>query len=328
MELKTCITIPPPPFQVSYKDRLLLLGSCFSENIGEKLTGLKFQADINPFGTLYNPLSICMAVDILKKKKNYTSEDLIFSKGFYHSMDHHSRFSSVFEEDCLSVINKRIELSSKALKKTDIIFITYGTRYVYTDKSTGKVVANCHKLPEASFNRFSLDVTDITEASINLISSLKEINPDIKCIFTVSPIRHWKDGAHNNQLSKAALLLSIDAIQKRYPSSVAYFPAYEILMDELRDYRFYADDMFHPSSLAIAYIWQRFTETFIHPDSVSIMKEWINIVKAIQHKPFNPKSEQYRNFILQTLLKMERIKEKFPYFDIETELNTLKSKLN
>lgn len=328
MELKTYITIPPPPFQVSYKDRLLLLGSCFSENIGQKLTELKFRADINPFGTLYNPLSINTGVEILKEKKKYTSKDLIFSAGVYHSMDHHSRFSSVSEKECLSVINGRIELSSEMLKKTDIVFITYGTRYVYTDKSTGKIVANCHKLPETSFCRSPLDIHEIIEVGLKLISSLKQINPDIKCIFTVSPIRHWKDGAHNNQLSKAALLLAIDAIQKEYPDSITYFPAYEILMDELRDYRFYADDMLHPSPLAVEYIWQRFAETFIHSDSVSIMKEWIHIVKAIHHKPFNPQSEQYRHFILKTLLKIERIKEKFPYFDIEKELNTLKSKLN
>ena len=304
------------------------MGSCFSENIGQKLSQFKFRTDINPFGTLYNPLSIGAAVEILKEKKKYTSQDLILQNGVYHSMDHHSQFSSVSEKECLSAINDRIEFSSGTLKKTNIVFITFGTRYVYTDKFSGKVVANCHKLPEMLFNRYPLDICDIVEAGIKLISSLKQISPDIKCIFTVSPIRHWKDGAHNNQLSKAALLIAIDGIQKAHPDSTAYFPAYEILMDELRDYRFYADDMLHPSPLAVEYIWQRFAETFIHPDSISIMKEWSHIVKAIQHKPFNSQSEQYRNFILQTLLKIERIKEKFPSFDIEKELSILKSKLN
>lgn len=328
MELNTRIVIPQPPFRISYTDNLLLLGSCFAESIGQKLSDNKFRTDINPFGTLYNPASIASAIHILKEKKQYTSTDLFMHNGLFNSWDHHSRFSFSTEKESLFTINERINYSSAFLPTTRIALITLGTRYIYRLKDSGRIVANCHKFPEKTFNRYPLKGNDIVTECRLMIDDLKELNPDIKIIFTVSPIRHWKDGPHNNQLSKAALLLAIEQIQAEYGEAIAYFPAYEIMMDELRDYRFYADDMVHPSALAVEYIWQRFIETFVNQESVGIMKEWQDILRAINHKPFNPGSVQYQNFILQTLLKMERITEKIPYFDIANEIKTLKSKLN
>lgn len=328
MELHTCIAISKPPFSISYKDKLLLLGSCFAENIGQKLSDNKFNVTINPFGTLYNPCSIASAISILKNKKIYTATDLIYRDGLFHSMDHHSRFSAATESDCLQTINNQLQLAGQNLKDTNIVLITLGTRYVYQLKSSGQIAANCHKLPEKSFNRYPLETEEIAHKCRSIYLQLYEINPDIKIIFTVSPIRHWKDGAHNNQLSKASLLLAIDKIQQEYPTCIGYFPAYEIMMDELRDYRFYANDMIHPSALAIDYIWQRFTDTFINKDSILIMKEWQDILKSLRHKPFNPNSKEYHNFIMQTLLKIDRITGKFPYFDIAKEKESLMSKLN
>ena len=177
------------------------------------------------------------------------------------------------------------------------------------------------------FDRQRLSAREIVEDWKPLLLALWEQNPALKILFTVSPIRHWKDGAHENQLSKATLLLATDALQKDYPGRIAYFPAYEILMDELRDYRFYADDMLHPSPLAIDYIWARFTENFLSTATSAILKEWGDIQKAINHKPFQPDSEAYKRFILQTLLKMEQISEKIPSFDIRKEIEIVKSKL-
>lgn len=328
MELNTRIVIPQPSFKISYADNLLLLGSCFAENIGQKLSDNKFRTDVNPFGTLYNPASITNAVHILTEKKHYRPSDLFIHNGLFNSWDHHSRFSFTTIEESLSTINRRMERSSAFLSTTQVAIITLGTRYIYRLKETGRIVANCHKLPEKTFNRYPLKCNDIVTECRLMIDDFKELNPNIRFIFTVSPIRHWKDGAHNNQLSKAALLLAIEQIQVEYGDEVAYFPAYEIMMDELRDYRFYAEDMIHPSALAVEYIWQRFIETFVNQESITIMKEWQDILKAINHKPFNPSSEQYRNFILQTLLKMERITDKIPYFDIANEIEILKSKLN
>ncbi|WP_106831385.1 GSCFA domain-containing protein [Parabacteroides pacaensis] len=327
MELSTRIMIPKGDFSLSYSDKLLLLGSCFAENIGQKLLNYKFNVDSNPFGILYNPYSIASAIRILKSNKEYMAKDLFQYEGVFHSFDHHSRFSSTREADCLQLINSRLTSSRAKLPTTSTAIITLGTSFIYHLKETGKPVTNCHKLPEKYFIRRRYELAEIAKICDNIMQELLVLHPQIHVIFTVSPIRHWKDGAHANQLSKATLLLAIDKIQQNYPNHVTYFPAYEIMMDELRDYRFYADDMLHPSPLAIEYIWQHFCESYMNKETLQIMKEWEKIQKAINHRPFNPQSEIYHKFILQTLLKIERITRKFPFFDSENEIKALKSKL-
>lgn len=327
MELYTYIHIPRAPFRFSCTERMLLLGSCFAENIGTRLARNKFNVDINPFGTLYNPASIAAALRRLLHPERFTAGDLLQHEGVYHSFSHHSRFSSTSETECLRNINDRLEASTNEFRKTTYLVVTLGTAYVYRLKSSGEVVANCHKLPEKMFDRSMLTVGEIIAEWKELLLSLWKQNPDLKILFTVSPIRHWKDGAHGNQLSKATLLLAVDELQAAYPERIAYFPAYEIMMDELRDYRFYATDMLHPSELAIDYIWQRFTENFLSDETKGILKEWAEIQKAINHRPFQPESDAYKRFISQTLLKMERINEKFPSFDLTKEMEIIKSKL-
>lgn len=327
MELYTYVHISKAPFRFSCTERMLLLGSCFAENIGIRLAGNKFNVDINPFGTLYNPASIAAALRRLLHPARFTAGDLLQQEGVYHSFAHHSRFSSTSETECLENINGRLLASAEGFRTTACLVVTLGTAYVYRLKSTGEVVANCHKLPEKIFDRSLLSVTEIVAEWKELLLSLWEQNPELKILFTVSPIRHWKDGAHGNQLSKATLLLAVNELQAAYPERIAYFPAYEIMMDELRDYRFYATDMLHPSELAIDYIWQRFTENFLSDESKEILKEWAEIQKAINHRPFQPESDAYKRFISQTLLKMERINEKFPSFDLTKEREIIKSKL-
>lgn len=327
MELCTRITIPKALFTFSYTDRTVLLGSCFAENIGKKLTDNKFATDVNPFGTLYNPMSVASALKMLLRPERFATGDLFCHEGIYHSFSHHSRFSSASEAECLDTINERLTDSSAFLRKATRLIVTLGTAYVYRLKENGQIVSNCHKLPERLFDRSMLSVADITTEWHNLLLSLWEQNPGLQVLFTVSPIRHWKDGAHANQLSKSTLLLAIDRLQESYPEHIAYFPAYEIMMDELRDYRFYADDMLHPSPLAIEYIWQRFIESLLAKEAQAIYREWREIQKAINHKPFQPDGEGYKQFILQTLLKMERISDKFPSFEFSNERDMLKSKL-
>ena len=327
MELYTCVHIPKAPFRFSCTERMLLLGSCFAENIGERLAGNKFNVDINPFGTLYNPASIAAALRMLLHPERFTARDLLQHEGVYHSFAHHSRFSSTSDTECLGNINGRLFASSGEFRSTAYLVVTLGTAYVYRLKSSGEVVANCHKLPEKMFDRSMLTVKEIVSEWKELLLSLWEQNPELKILFTVSPIRHWKDGAHGNQISKATLLLAVDELQTAYPERIAYFPAYEIMMDELRDYRFYATDMLHPSELAIDYIWQCFTGNFLSDETKGILKEWAEIQKAINHRPFQPESDAYKRFISQTLLKMERINEKFPSFDLTKEMEIIKSKL-
>jgi len=327
MEFYTRINIPKSSFLLSYTDSIVMIGSCFAENIGKLLQENKFNTDLNPFGILYNPGSIAKAIHMLVQPDLFTSKELVHNEGTYHSFMHHSRFSSVSQEDILDTINNRLILSSEKLLQADRLIITFGTAYVYRLKSNGKIVANCHKLPDKLFSRERLTTEEIVNEWKDLLLHLWEHNPKIKILFTVSPIRHWKDGAHNNQLSKATLLLAIDNLQKEFADRVEYFPAYEILMDELRDYRFYAEDMCHPSSQAVGYIWQRFIENYFSSETLILFNEWNEILKAINHKPFQAESESYKQFIRQTLLKMDQINRKMPSFDMAKERFTLESKL-
>lgn len=327
MEFSTRISVLKPPFTFSYTDPVVLIGSCFAENIGKKLEEAKFPVDINPFGILYNPACVARAVRMLLRPERYTERDLFERDGLYHSFDHHSRFSAMTESACLEGINERLAHSAAWFANATRLIVTFGTAYVYRLKDGGRIVSNCHKLPEDRFDRSRLSVGEVVGEWRELLLSVWERNPGLKVLFTVSPVRHWKDGAHANQLSKSVLLLAIEALQAEFPKQTAYFPSYELMMDELRDYRFYADDMLHPSPLAVEYIWERFVETGLSPASVSLLKEWREIQKALNHKPFRPESEAYRQFILQTLLKMERIREKMPSFDLAKEIEIIKSKL-
>ena len=321
MNLNTPVEIPSGFIPIHHAQRLLIMGSCFAENIGTLLAENKFQVDINPFGILYNPLSISMALREIIRKRLYEESDLFSYREYWHSPMHHGSFSAATPEEVVRNIRVRLEQAHKELKQLDWLMLTFGTAYVYEQKKTGKVVANCHKLPEKDFVRRRLETDEITEDYILLLDELISLNPKIKILFTVSPIRHVRDGMHANQLSKSVLLLAIDRLMQRYPQATFYFPSYEIILDELRDYRFYADDMVHPSSLAVNYLWERFSETFFCPETQALIKECATIRKAIAHKPFHPESEEYKRFLGQIVLKIERLNGKYPYLDFEKETN-------
>ena len=326
MKFRTEIETAPLGVQIGYENRVLALGSCFAAHIARKLAGAKFRVAENPSGILFNPLSIAAAIRSYADPAPVTRGELGFDGEVWHHFGFHGDFSAPTADEALQKMNAARQAGADALRTADRIVLTFGTAWVYKLKSSGKVVSNCHRLPEKMFDRQLLTVGEIVAEWKGLLLSLWEQNPELKILFTVSPIRHWKDGAHGNQLSKATLLLAIDALQKEFPEHTAYFPAYEIMMDELREYRFYADDMLHPSTTAIEYIWERFTGSMLSPDSLSILKEWKDIQKAINHKPFQPESEAYKRFISQTLLKMERLNEKFPYFDMTNEVEMIKKK--
>lgn len=317
MNLNTPVEIPSGFIPIHHAQRLLIMGSCFAENIGTLLAENKFQVDINPFGILYNPLSISMALREIIRKRLYEESDLFSYREYWHSPMHHGSFSAATPEEVVRNIRVRLEQAHKELKQLDWLMLTFGTAYVYEQKKTGKVVANCHKLPEKDFVRRRLETDEITEDYILLLDELISLNPKIKILFTVSPIRHVRDGMHANQLSKSVLLLAIDRLMQRYPQATFYFPSYEIILDELRDYRFYADDMVHPSSLAVNYLWERFSETFFCPETQALIKECATIRKAIAHKPFHPESEEYKRFLGQIVLKIERLNRKYPYLEFE-----------
>ena len=273
MKWRTEIEIPKSRWQIESDNRILLVGSCFTDSIGQKMQAHGLRATTNPTGVLYNPLSIVQSLN------GDMRVELVEHDGLYHSMSHHSSFSGTDSEQVLRrCLQSQAELH-QALAEADVVFVTFGTAYVYF--RDGQVVANCHKLPESEFVRRRLSVQEILTAWRPLIRTM----PDKHWVFTVSPIRHQRDGMHQNQLSKATLLLAIEQLQQAFPEQVTYFPAYEIVLDELRDYRFYADDLVHPSAAAVDYIWQRLCDTFVSPETCAKMqanyKQWLRS----QHRP-------------------------------------------
>ncbi|MDR2775976.1 MAG: GSCFA domain-containing protein [Tannerella sp.] len=322
----TYIKIPESPFKITYGDSALFIGSCFACNIGDKMSEYRFNVGINPFGVLYNPLSVSSACRHMLNPKPFTEDDLFFYNGMYHSFAHHGRFSDVSADKCLSGLNEALRRAAVQIRNTSCLIVTFGTAYVYRHKS-GVVAANCHKLPESDFIRERLSVNDITGDWSALLNELRDGNPLLKIIFTVSPIRHRKDGAHLNQISKSTLLLAEQALAEQYPGQVLYFPAYELMMDELRDYRFYAEDMIHPSSQAIHYIWERFCDTCMDRKTLSSMKEVEEINKRLNHRPLTNNDEAYKQFLTQTLLKIKQLRNKKPYICMAKEEREVEDRL-
>ena len=320
------VEMPHYHIKINLSDYFQLWGSCFADNIGKKLIENKFRCDMNPCGTLYNPMSIATAIKQLIAGKEYTSADLSYGNDLWFSYMHHSSFSSSDCETCLMQINSRISESRNSLLKANWMIFTWGSAWVYRLNSNQQVVGNCHKMPDRTFTRSRLKVEEIVTTYKELIHSIRSLNPNINFLFTVSPIRHAKDGMHGNQLSKSTLLLAIDQICNEC-SACQYFPSYEIMMDELRDYRFYADDMLHPTPLAINYIWECFAEACLTAETKSYLQEWEKIKKGLAHRPFNVESDAHQRFLREILLKIERLQEKMPYLDVENEIKICQAQL-
>lgn len=321
MQLQTVVDIKKE-LNINYHSKVLMFGSCFSEHIGNKLQSLKFSVANNPLGILFNPFSIAQTIQRIIEKRFFTNSEIFEKDGVWNSFYLHSEFAKLSNEEFLLNANQKLNDSHLLLKDCDYLFITLGTSWIYTLSESGEIVANCHKIPQQHFNRSRKSSSEIVNCLSDMIRHLRNFNPDINIVFTVSPIRHWKDGAHDNQLSKSSLLLSIDEIQNKF-DKIFYFPAYEILMDELRDYRFYAEDMIHPNSIAINYIWERFIQFSFSKEVESELVEIEKVIKATQHKPFNQQSKAYIQFKVNTLQKIEQLQKKFPTIDFQKEREQL-----
>ena len=325
-EFRLKVEMPKDQNKINHSDFFQLWGSCFADNIGKRLTENKFTCDLNPYGTLYNPMSISTAIRELLTAKKYSIDDLSFGNEQWFSYMHHSAFSATDSETCLQQINSRLMASREFLQKAQWILFTWGSAWIYRLNTNQHIVGNCHKMPEREFTRYKLEVNEIVDEYMNLIDEIHHLNPKAKFIFTVSPIRHAKDGMHGNQLSKSTLLLAIDKICN-LSKVCQYFPSYEIMMDELRDYRFYADDMLHPSPLAINYIWECFSETYFTPATKSVIQSWEKIRKGLAHRPFDTNSDAHQRFLREILLKIKLLKEKMPYLDVENEIKICQAQL-
>ncbi|MBO6306270.1 MAG: GSCFA domain-containing protein [Paludibacteraceae bacterium] len=282
VKLQTIIDIKPSGWKIGYEDKILLLGSCFSDEMGNEMAHRGFHVTANPFGTLYNPLSIANAVNY-QLSIVHSQLPLVEYDGLWHSMAHHGSFSRPTKEETEAAVMASVELMQQALSEATVVIVTFGTAWVY--EMNGEIVGNCHKMPESFFTRRRLSVEEIVTAWQPIINS----HPGKHWLFTVSPIRHIRDGLHENQLSKATLLMAVERLSslEGRPGGVTYFPSYEILLDELRDYRFFADDLVHPSSLAVNYIWERFADTFCTPQTCNEMQLQLKRWKQSQHRPLH-----------------------------------------
>jgi hypothetical protein len=311
----------PKPFAslINHQHKLLLIGSCFTENIGAKLKQHKFSVLENPNGILFNPISISKSLISYIENRQYTKDDLFYENESWNSWQHHSRFSHPDQNECLRLINQSQKDANSFLKDTDWVLITLGSAFVY-ELATTEVVANCHKVPTDKFNKRLLRIDEIVAALNNTIQRLQEFNSKVKIIFTISPVRHLRDGFIENNRSKAVLIQAVHRLADQ-SEKIFYFPAYELVIDDLRDYRFYAEDMVHPNYAATNYVWDKFVTTCIDEPSQQLMKE-INVINAAKnHKPFNPTSAQHKRFLQTNLEKLNKLRRDHPYINFSDEVN-------
>ena len=297
---------------IDYNSKIILLGSCFSDNIGQKLSYHKFESILNPFGILFHPKAIESVIKNSLCKKKYTEKDVFFLNERWQSFEAHSKLSSSSKEEIIEQLNKASVSINKAVKNSTHFIITLGTSWVYRFNESGEIVANCHKVSQNKFKKELLSVAEINKSLSLIISLIKEINPSISFIFTVSPVRHLKDGVIENQQSKSHLISALHQIIPIHKNSF-YFPSYEVMMDELRDYRFYKEDMIHPNQIAINYIWEKFYENWLSDEALELKKEVIKIQRGLEHKPFNPNSEGHQQFLSSLQEKIKTLKKKYSH---------------
>ena len=316
MKLITEVSLPKYPFKLDHQTPTLMMGSCFTENIGRQLERCLFPVNINPFGVTYNPLSVKKGLEALICKEAYSPNELKQYNNLWFSFDHYTGFSSPDREETLENINLSFRSAKELLKRAGTLVLTWGTSWVYRHKESDEVVNNCHKIPAKEFTRTQLTTREIIAAYETFLPELFEFNPELKIIHTISPVRHWKDGAHGNQLSKASLLLAGEALQQLFPDQLYYFPSYEIVMDELRDYRFYTDDMIHTSKQATTYIWEKFRKVLVDESSLDIISDLEPLLKMLEHRPISSSRESRKKMETKLLDKMNFIKTKYPDLDL------------
>lgn len=313
MELQTKVPLSNLNFQIDYDAQILLLGSCFSDHIGALFAKHQFKTLSNPFGIVFHPIPLASLVQRMVFKHYFTEEAFFFHQEQWHSYELHSSMSREVLSDALRNANEVIDLGHDFLKKASHVFVTLGTAWGYMLNHT--TVTNCHKQPSDLFQKELASIAAIENALANIQHALAQINPDLKLIYTVSPVRHLKDGFTENTIGKAHLLAGIHTHKENFKDSkaVAYFPSYEIVMDELRDYRFYTMDLIHPNELAIAYIWESLVAATFTPPTKKVLKEVVSIQNGLDHRPLNPTAEAHKKFLHTLGKRMARIKQQYPH---------------
>ncbi len=319
MKLQTIVPLQKAEQPIDYSSKMLLLGSCFVENMGERLDYYKFRSLQNPFGILFHPLALENLLERALAGKTYQEDEVFEQNGIWHCFDAHSDLNALSREDLLNHINQRLQETKAGLEDATHVIITLGTAWVYENIASRKVVANCHKVPQKEFEKRLLSTEEIQSSLYRLVNWVQQVNPKANLIFTVSPVRHLKDGFVENQQSKSHLITALHSVLSSRVRSrdVSYFPAYEIMMDELRDYRFYGKDLVHPNELAVEYIWEKFKSTWISPDCYLVMDEVDGVQKGLLHRPFNPDSEAHKKFKTLLRTKITYLQERYPFMKFE-----------
>lgn len=320
MQFTTKIPVQKSRFPIDYDSKIMLLGSCFAENMGNKFDYFKFQSITNPFGIIFNVVSLEKLIRRAVENRIFSDNDIFYHNELWHCYEVHSELSNADKEEFLSNLNSILESTHRHIASLTHCIITLGTSWVYRNIETNEIVANCHKVSQKQFIKELLSINQIEESLQSIISLIHLVNPNCNFIFTVSPVRHIKDGFAENTQSKAHLITALHSIlNKKFSTSLEltnqnrnYFPSYEIMMDELRDYRFYDEDMLHPNQTAIDYIWIQFFENYISESVFGLMNEICSIQKGLQHRPFNPNTESHKKFVLTLEEKMKKVKERLP----------------
>lgn len=323
---RTEVTIPDAILDLTLDDKVVTIGSCFAEVIGTKLQEYKADVLVNPFGTIFNPLSVSRLLQAVADEQLNAAQNLVQRDDIWYSYDLHSSLSSPNKEELLQLIETRIQQTRSQLKEAKLLIITLGTAVSYKLTDTGSIVANCHKLPAKQFSRELLTIDEITESIETAYQALKKLNPALKVILTVSPVRHVKETLLTNSVSKSILRVATHYMTEQH-NDVLYFPAYEIMLDDLRDYRFYGPDMLHPTPTAEEYIWQKFTKAYLHPDFQEFIPAWEKMRRAISHRPFHPQTEAHQTFISRTITQLQQLSAKYKIPTAAEELE-LRQQLN
>lgn len=317
--------VNPRPFdqKIGLGEKIFSIGSCFAENIGNKFAESKQSILVNPFGIIYNPLSVCSLINKSLEDRTFDKEGYINKDGVWYHTEMHSRVTAVSREILEKMINEISVATKKSISACQWILITLGTAVIYETLDNNRLVANCHKIPANNFNKRILKSAEIVEALEATIKLIKSINPSVKLVFTVSPVRHIKDTIFVNTISKSTLLIAIHELIERH-KGVYYFPAFEIMMDDLRDYRFYSDDMLHPSKMAQEYIWNKLVESSFSDELISFIRKWDKINKSLSHRPFNSNSQKHQSFLKKLLQELENLNSKV---DVKNEIKDVKAQI-
>ena len=318
MELRTKVNIEPSPLKITYNNGVMFIGSCFASSIGSRMEMGHMPVMINPAGAVFNPVSVCNTIETIISGKKFTQDDLSFHDGMWFSYYHYTDFSYDNPVKVLDKINRKSKEAFDFLKNAGFLFITLGTARIYRLKKTGVIVSNCHKIPSAQFIPELLTVSDIVTLLERQLDRLQKLFPRLKVVFTISPVRHWKDGAHGNQVSKSILFLAVEELLN-HSASLQYFPAYELVMDDLRDYRFYNDDMLHPSDTAINYIWEAFSGCYLESNTIKTYSEVAKITKACNHRFNTDSGSKIKDFAGRMLNQISDIEAGITAIDLSSE---------